>query len=68
MKIDWKEDENYSKRLKLTMINSSENDIRLQNYHNTAKKRGLNDKHTSLLIKLPRELIAPHLTSLQLIQ
>jgi hypothetical protein len=27
MKIDWKEDENYSKRSKLTMINSSENDI-----------------------------------------
>jgi hypothetical protein len=27
MKIDWKEDENYSKRSKLIMINSSENDI-----------------------------------------
>jgi hypothetical protein len=26
MKIDWKEDENYSKRSKLTMINSSENE------------------------------------------
>jgi hypothetical protein len=41
MIIDWKEEETFSKRSELTIMNSSKNDIRSQIYHNIAKKRGL---------------------------
>jgi hypothetical protein len=48
MIIDWKEEENYSKRSKLIIMNSSENDISDHKFTIIPPRKRFEDKHTLL--------------------
>jgi hypothetical protein len=48
MIIDWKEEENYSKRSELTIMNSSENDISNHKFTIIPPRKRFEDKHTLL--------------------
>jgi hypothetical protein len=48
MIINWKEEENYSKRSKLIIMNSSENDISDHKFTIIPLRKRFEDKHTLL--------------------